>query len=278
MVKDNVTGLIWEVKTDDGSIHDKNNIYNWDDAQDVFIADLNAANFGNSSEWRLPTVKELPFLINSGRYDPAIDTAAFPNAMSYTYWSSTTKAEDTRVAWNMDFFYGVFGYGYYYAMYVKAVRGGQSVHMVILNVLVYAAGTCNAIDGAQVRIGNTVEETDQAGLATFHDVHLGEHEIAIEALGYALYQTTIDLSELGKTVSVGYYLQPLCEGDFDADGDVDGSDLAVFAAGFGRTNCDKPDVLPCKGDFDIDGDVDGSDLAIFAADFGRTNCPACPSE
>lgn len=34
------------------------------------------------------------------------------------------------------------------------------------------------------------------------------------------------------------------------------------------------DVL-CKGDFDGDGDVDGSDLAIFAADFGRTNCPPC---
>jgi len=29
----------------------------------------------------------------------------------------------------------------------------------------------------------------------------------------------------------------------------------------------------CEGDFDGDGDVDGSDLAIFAADFGRTDCP-----
>lgn len=31
---------------------------------------------------------------------------------------------------------------------------------------------------------------------------------------------------------------------------------------------------PCEGDFDHDGDVDGSDLAIFAADFGRTDCPS----
>jgi len=29
----------------------------------------------------------------------------------------------------------------------------------------------------------------------------------------------------------------------------------------------------CPGDFDGDGDVDGSDLAVFAADFGRTDCP-----
>jgi len=62
-----------------------------------------------------------------------------------------------------------------------------------------------------------------------------------------------------------------CEGDFDKDGDVDGSDLAVFAMDFGRTNCD---INPeCEGDFDHDNDVDGSDLAVFAADFGRTDCP-----
>ena len=31
MVRDNVTGLIWEVKTDDSSIHDRDNEYNWYD-------------------------------------------------------------------------------------------------------------------------------------------------------------------------------------------------------------------------------------------------------
>ena len=64
-----------------------------------------------------------------------------------------------------------------------------------------------------------------------------------------------------------------CEGDFGHDGNVDGSDLAVLAADFGRTDCCDPDVEPCEGDFDKDGDVDGSDLAVFAADFGRTDCP-----
>lgn len=29
----------------------------------------------------------------------------------------------------------------------------------------------------------------------------------------------------------------------------------------------------CEGDFDQDGDVDGNDLAVFEADFGRTDCP-----
>jgi hypothetical protein len=60
-----------------------------------------------------------------------------------------------------------------------------------------------------------------------------------------------------------------CEGDFDSDGDVDGSDLSVFAAGFGRTDCSGD----CEGDFDTDNDVYGSDLSVFTADFGRIDCP-----
>jgi hypothetical protein len=67
----------------------------------------------------------------------------------------------------------------------------------------------------------------------------------------------------------GVFLIP-CEGDFDNDGDVDRSDLSVFAADFGRTDCSLQDF--CDGDFDGDGDMDGSDLAIFAADFGSTDC------
>ena len=47
------------------------------------------------------------------------------------------------------------------------------------------------------------------------------------------------------------------------DYDADESDLADFAADFGRTNCDSG--TDCKGDFDADGDDDGSDLSVFAS-------------
>jgi hypothetical protein len=60
----------------------------------------------------------------------------------------------------------------------------------------------------------------------------------------------------------------ICKGDFDGDGDVDETDLAVFFAGFGRTDCSGD----CKGDVDVDSDVDGSELAIISADFNRTDC------
>jgi hypothetical protein len=61
-----------------------------------------------------------------------------------------------------------------------------------------------------------------------------------------------------------------CEGDFEPDGDVDGSDLAVFAADFGRTNCDTEPI--CAGNFDNDNDVDVFDFAVFTTDFGRSDC------
>ena len=77
--------------------------------------------------------------------------------------------------------------------------------------------------------------------------------------------------ETGNRVLKSVTAVAVCEGDFDKDGDVDGSDLAVFAGDFGRTDCESGPS--CEGDFDTDGDVDGSDLAVFAADFGRTDCP-----
>ncbi len=81
------------------------------------------------------------------------------------------------------------------------------------------------------------------------------------------YSTNYDLYP-GFWYTVAAEPMDACEGDFDNDGDVDGSDLATFAADFGRTDC----VDDCEGNFDEDGDVDGSDLAVFAADFGRTDC------
>lgn len=66
-------------------------------------------------------------------------------------------------------------------------------------------------------------------------------------------------------------VQEACWGDFDNDGDVDGSDLGVFSEHFGRTDC--ASGSPCAGDFDIDNDVDGTDLGAFSGDFGRMDCP-----
>ena len=58
------------------------------------------------------------------------------------------------------------------------------------------------------------------------------------------------------------------EGDVNRDGRVDGIDLAVLAAGFGKDRSDfgfDPDA-----DFDQDGDIDGTDLAVLVDNFGTS--------
>ena len=126
MVRDNVTGLIWEVKTSDTSIHGKERKFTWEEAQTSFIKKLNRMRFGGFSDWRIPEIKELASISNKGKYNPAIDTGLFPNTMSAFYWSSTSGARKPTVAWGVDFYYGG---GNDYAKssmyYVRAVRSGQ---------------------------------------------------------------------------------------------------------------------------------------------------------
>jgi len=126
MVRDNVTGLIWEVKTDDGSIHDGADTYSWQDAQDVFISALNTTGFGGYSDWRLPSIKELTSIVNRGLFSPAINSDYFPSTMPSNYWSSTVYASNSIFAWQEDFENGNAGNdNKSTSYYVRAVRGEQ---------------------------------------------------------------------------------------------------------------------------------------------------------
>ena len=70
-----------------------------------------------------------------------------------------------------------------------------------------------------------------------------------------------------KVYEVLKYLYPVYKGDYDIDGDLDGSDLAKFAAGYTTANPELADLD--LADLDNDGDVDVNDLTIFAANFGK---------
>jgi PEP-CTERM motif-containing protein len=83
--------------------------------------------------------------------------------------------------------------------------------------------------------------------------------------GYALaYADGADntVSGLGVgQIEVTYTLY----GDVNLDGVVDGNDLAIFAANFGKSGTDWD-----QGDFNYGGATDGSDFALLAANFGRS--------
>jgi hypothetical protein len=66
-----------------------------------------------------------------------------------------------------------------------------------------------------------------------------------------------------RTGGVGTY-----RGDFNLDGYVDGTDLAILKAGFGLTG-----LGYAAGNCNADDFVNGTDLAIFKATFGLSGTP-----
>ena len=151
MVRDNVTGLVWETKTNKDGVknyndpHDADNDYTWYDSNPAtnngypgtpgngfdtedFIKNLNDAKYGGYSDWRLPTIKELTYIVKYGIQSPGptIDTGYFPNTQASFYWSSTTDAAYTDGVLGVSFYFGYDSFNYKrYSLYVRAVRGGQ---------------------------------------------------------------------------------------------------------------------------------------------------------
>jgi hypothetical protein len=116
MIWEGTTGLVWEVLSDDGSIHDKDATYTWDGAF-AKIATLNSGGgFAGRTDWRLPNVNELQSLVSYQGQSPATwltDNCA-PGctvltcwcAPSGVYWSSTTFGLSRESAWTAEFFGG----------------------------------------------------------------------------------------------------------------------------------------------------------------------------
>lgn len=90
MVLDSKMGMYWENKTIDDSIHSNSALYKWTDANEKFIAQLNAEKFGGFADWRLPTSSELALLKvkkPDAEGEVEIDLFYFPNTQPARYMS-----------------------------------------------------------------------------------------------------------------------------------------------------------------------------------------------
>jgi len=222
MVRDNVTGLIWEVKTDDGSIHDEDNTYTWQDAQDVFIAELNSSSFGGHSDWRLPNVKEFQSIADYQRTNPAIDTDYFPDTVSSHYWSSTTHNYYTSYAWYINFYFSGNGnYDKSSSYYVRAVRGGQigSFDNLVINGDGTVTDTSNGLMWQQATASSknwksTLSYCEGLSVAGYTDWRLPNFKESLSIVDYGRYDPAIDTDYFPDTVSSHYWSSTALAGGF----------------------------------------------------------------
>lgn len=141
-ITDGETGLMWEVKSDDGGIHDRDDLYTWsagDERPDgtvftAFLATLNGERFAGYADWRLPTLEEMLGIADYERFEPATPRA-FNNGCvpgcantqcsctaSAVTWSSTTNAANPGFAWGVSFVLG--------GVSLNAKNGGARVRAV----------------------------------------------------------------------------------------------------------------------------------------------------
>lgn len=119
-VKDNQTGLVWEVKNDNGGIQDKDNTYRWGgitalintsfntqyDDWDVLVNEVNNANLCGFNDWKVPSIHEYMSIIHFDRQYPALDDTFFPNTIDTYYWTASPHAGPLSDAWAVNMFKG----------------------------------------------------------------------------------------------------------------------------------------------------------------------------
>ncbi len=158
-IRDNVTDLVWENKTDDGGLYDKDDTFVWYEPDSrlgngglpgfqqpseydpsrtdqtcygyvtgipssycntkAYISRVNQAGRCNSNNWRLPTREELHSLV-SYEQSPRIDTQYFPNTVPAYYWTSVPYAYLNKAVWAINFQQG--GGSPWEKQYAHAVR------------------------------------------------------------------------------------------------------------------------------------------------------------
>ena len=152
-VKDNVTDLVWEQKTNDDGLRDKDWMYTWYNPNSStnggnagtqnggicynkangaqcdtqgYIQALNAANYCGYSDWRMPSDNELFSIVDYSRYSPSINPIFMNTQSSGYYWSASPDANRNDLAWGMYFENGITVINpRLNSLYVRAVRGSQ---------------------------------------------------------------------------------------------------------------------------------------------------------
>ncbi|MFI3136461.1 MAG: DUF1566 domain-containing protein [Methylococcaceae bacterium] len=182
--------LIWEVKTADKSLRNKDWTYSWFDSKnpigeqgensgsskcqtvgrcdtEKFVQDVNLQSLCGAKNWRLASIDELKSLVRCAGFplastefscqksasSPTIDATYFPNSTATWSWSATAYADDRQLPiWYVDFDFGGSSFAYKFNHgSVRVVRNGRP----IANVVHYDDKT-GRLTLSAVQVGNQV--------------------------------------------------------------------------------------------------------------------------
>ena len=93
-VRDDVTGLVWQVHNDGQT---------YSQAQAVAACEAFATAAAPAGAWRLPSVVELMTLAHYGKIAPPVDQAFAAEQQLTNYWTSTPMASSTMLGWTVKF-------------------------------------------------------------------------------------------------------------------------------------------------------------------------------
>ena len=241
-VTDNTTALVWQrcsaglsgADCSEGTVEKMN----WEDA--LSYCDDLILPPGGASSWRLPNIKELSSILDMTRYDPAIDTSAFPGTKSGSYLSSSTAAWFNGNTWTVIFTgdglvsadeLKTYTYNVLCVCYISGTQGN-------ITGTVTDCDTGDPLDGVTVHVvsgPSMPDDTTTAGGGAYDFTHLATGVYSVNFTGLVGYLSKTGQEATvtaGNTTTLDVCLEP------------DGGDVVVLAE-----NLKSPDLLRIDGSY-----------------------------
>lgn len=132
-IRDNISGLIWEIKTNNGDLHDQGDSFSWYDTSNssngskagfadnsgatcsgyvagdpstycntqAYVARVNTDGWCGYQDWRMPTISELKGIVSLNQASPVLYSGLFPKGTDTAVWSGSAITQYSGFAWHI---------------------------------------------------------------------------------------------------------------------------------------------------------------------------------